>query len=297
MPTTLFIQERVLSSWSLRGHLLMEIANVKYTPRMIPGGAGFADRIPPEAAPARTVPAMLMEDGRLVWDTLAIAETLAEEFPEAPIWPKDKAARAFARAIAAEMHGSFGALRGACPMNISLSFPVPEHAPGVLADMARIETLWAMARGRWGAGGPWLFGAAFTAADAFYAPVAARFLSYGLPISSEARGYCDAIAAFPAFRRWRAMGLAEGPVPTRYDLDLPKGPWPGPAPLPAKALSVGERRAEAISPVCPFSGEPVADDALAEIDGKVVGFCNPFHRDKAVADAEAWPQVTALLRN
>ncbi|MGG7568314.1 glutathione S-transferase [Rhodovulum sp. DZ06] len=296
MPDTLFIQERTLSSWSLRGHLLMDIAGRSYTPRLIPGGKGFHDRLPPEIAPATTVPALQLEDGPFVWDTLAIAETLAEMAPDRPLWPADRAARAFARAITAEMHSGYGALRDACSMNITLAFEGFEVSEAVRKDVDRLEERWAMARARFGEGGPWLFGAEFTAADAFMAPLATRLLTYGIPVGAVAQAYCAAVVNYGPFRRWRAMGLAEGPVPTRYDLPLPKAPWPGPAPRPAKALAEGEVPVSAaVNAACPYSGKPVAADSLAEIDGKVIGFCNTFCRDKSVADADAWPKLAPLL--
>lgn len=296
MPDTLFIQERTLSSWSLRGHLLMEIAGRPYTPRLIEGGKGFHDRLPPEMAPSTTVPALQVEGGPFVWDTLAIAETLAEIAPDKPLWPADPHARAFARAITAEMHSGYGALRDACAMNITLVFEGFEVSEAVQRDVARLEGRWAMARERFGEGGPWLFGAEFTAADAFMAPLATRLLTYKIPVGAVAQAYCAAVAAYGPFRRWRAMGLAEGPVPTRYDLPLPKGPWPGPAPRPARALAEGEVPASAaVNAACPYSGKPVAADSLAEIDGVVIGFCNRFCRDKSVADADAWPKLAPLL--
>lgn len=294
MPDVLFIQERTLSSWSLRGHLLMDIAGRAYTPRQIPGGKGFLDRLPPEIAPATTVPALQVENGPFVWDTLAIAETLAELAPDRPLWPSDPHARAFARAITAEMHAGYGALRGACSMNITLKFEGFEPSAAVLADVAMLESRWEMARARFGAGGPWLFGAEFCAADAFMAPLATRLMTYGIPVGEVAQAYCAAVAGHIPFRQWRAMGLAEGPVPTRYDLPLPKAPWPGPAPRPAKALPEGDVAA-AVNAACPYSGKPVAADSLAEIDGRVIGFCNTFCRDKSVADADAWPKLAPLL--
>ena len=296
MADTLFIQERILSSWSLRGHLLMEIAGRPYDPVLIEGGAGFHDRLPPETAPSRTVPVLRLESGVMVWDSLAIAETLNELAPEAGMWPEAPEARAFARAMTAEMHAGYGALRGACAMNIAVKFEGFEPDEAVRKDLARLETLIGLARSRFGDGGPWLFGARFCAADAFHAPIACRILGYGLPASDTLADWCRAVTGFGAFRRWRAMGLAEGPVPTRYDLDLPKAPFPMPAARPARALAPEEAAAaDAVNPACPYSGKPVAADSLAEIDGKVIGFCNTFCRDKSVADPDAWPKLAPLL--
>ncbi|MFT7392343.1 MAG: glutathione S-transferase [Paracoccaceae bacterium] len=297
MPFTLFLQDRMLSSWSLRGHLLMEIAGLPYAAHFVPGGdPNFADKMLALASPARSVPALAGDDGLIVWDSLALAETVAELAPGAAVWPADSVARAWARSLAAEMHSGFTALRGACAMNLSLRYDGFAPSSAVAADVARIEALWSMTRARFGAGGPWLFGADFCAADAFFAPVAARFITYRLGVEADAAAYCAAVVRHPAFRRWRAMAVAEGPVSTRYDLPLAKGDWPGPAALPARALAEGEATpADAINAACPYSGKPPVAEGLAEIDGKVIGFCNPFCRDKSVADPQAWPKLAPLL--
>jgi glutathione S-transferase len=296
---TLAIAERTYSSWSLRGHLLMEIVQAPYAVRHVNLRTPDFDALAAEFAPARSVPMLEIDDPEgesiRLWDSLAIAETLHERFPDAGIWPRDAAARAAARSVTAEMHSGFAALRRLCPMNLERvyeGFRAPEaDAEALEADVDRVETLWGWARGRWGAGGPWLFGADFTAADAFYAPVATRLVTYGLLRSDLARGYAAAIYARPAFRRWRAMGVAEGRVVDRYEMDLPRAARFGPAPLPARAVEGGTP----VNAACPYSGRPVAADSLAEIAGRVVGFCNPFCRDKSVADAEAWPKLLPLL--
>lgn len=297
MTHTLFIQDRMLSSWSLRGHLLMEIAGLPYAARLVPGGGpSFAQTMMQEAAPSRTAPTLKGPDGLVVWDSLALAETVAELAPGAPVWPSGAVARGWARSVAAEMHSGFMALRGACPMNLSTRYDGFAADDGVRADVARIEALWRETRARFGAGGPWLFGADFSAADAFYAPVAARFVTYGLSADADAQAYCAAVIAHPAFRRWRAMGVAEGPVSTRYDFDLPRREWPGPAAIPARALTAAQASpGDATNAACPYSGKPVVADGMAEIGGRVIGFCNPFCRDKSVADAAAWPKLAPLL--
>jgi glutathione S-transferase len=178
---------------------------------------------------ARTVPALKI-DGRedaVLWDTLAIAETLAERHPESGLWPERLPARALARALAAEMHSNFTALRSACPMNLRRSYAGFAPSDAVRADLARIETLWARARRDHGAGGPWLFGA-YSLADAFFAPVAARVATYGLPMGGPAMDYVALHLADPAFLAWRREGLADPFVQAHYDLDLPERPWPGP---------------------------------------------------------------------
>ncbi len=243
-------------------------------------------------APARTVPALCLDGGReavLVWDSLAIAETLAERYPDIAFWPPDPAARGLARSLAAEMHAGFGALRSACPMNLRRAVTgfVPSEA--VLADLARLEVLWGAARAR-GAEGSWLFGE-YSIADAFFAPVATRIATYDLPVSAEAAAYVATHLSDPLFRQWRAIGLSDPVMQPQYEFDLPARPWPGPAPLPARAIS----GMTPVNDACPFSGKPVAAYSLAEVAGTVIGFCNTGCRDKVVADPEAWPKAMALL--
>ena len=180
-----------------------------------------------EFAPARTVPALRLPTGAVIAESLAIAEELAARFPAAGLWPADPDIRAVARSLAAEMHAGFAALREACPMNLRAAYrgvPVNEH---VAADLARIELLWDWARAATGRPGPWLCGD-YSVADAFFAPVAMRIAGYGLPVSAGARAYVDAHLADPAFRRWRAAGLAEGPDQDFYRCDFDRVPWPEP---------------------------------------------------------------------
>jgi len=154
----------------------------------------------------------------------------------------------------------------------------------------RLYDLWGMAPSR-GHGGPWLFGA-YSAADAFFAPVAARIAAYGLPVAGADAEYVSAHLAQGSFRRWRAMGQANPHIQHQYDNDFQKVPWPGPKPLQAQAVT-GETPE---NDRCPYSGKPVVPEGLARIDGRVFGFCNAFCRDKSVADAEAWPQLVALMQ-
>jgi glutathione S-transferase len=173
-------------------------------------------------APARMVPVMRTPEGIVAGDTLAMAETLAERHPDAGLWPRDPAKRALARWLVAEMHSGFQSLRGACPMDLRHVYDAPPPSEAVLADLARLEDLWGMAPGP----GPWLFGD-YSLADVFYAPVATRIVTWNLPVSDRARAYVAAHLACPAFRQWRADGLAETDRITVYDTDLPTRPWPG----------------------------------------------------------------------
>ena len=287
MTYDLAIGDRSYSSWSLRGWLLFEKfgipvkchTGVLYTPDFDRLLAGFA--------PARLVPAVRTPEGEVIGETLAIAETLAERHPEAGLWPVDPAARMMARYISAEMHSGFTALRGDCPMNLLLSYADSQPSKEVLADLARLEDIWARARGRFGAGGPWLFGR-YTAADAFFAPVATRIATYNLPVSEDAAAYAAAHLADPSFRRWRAMGVAQNLVQPSYAKPYPERPWPGPARLDAVAVDAGP----SLNDACPYSGKEVTH--FLRLGGKTWGFCNAFCRDKTVADAQAWPKFTAM---
>jgi glutathione S-transferase len=285
MTYDLAIGDRGYSSWSLRGWLLFEAFGL---PVRVRRARLYTDELPALLAgfaPARTVPAMRTPEGHVVWDTLAMAEDLAERHPKAGIWPEAPAFRALARSLAAEMHSSFGALRTACPMNLRLSYSgfVPDAA--VRADLERIEALWAHALSR--SGGPWLTGA-YSAADVFFAPVAGRIAGYGLPVGDEAAAYVGAHLAHGPFRRWRAMGLVDGPDQPHYRRDFVRRAWPGPAPIAAEAVESGP----SINADCPYSGKPVTH--FLETGGKTWGFCNAFCRDKTVADPGAWPAFLAM---
>lgn len=288
MGYELAIGDRSFSSWSLRGWLPFAKAGLELK---VQSGRLYSDdfrRLMAEFAPAQLVPALRLPGGTIIGETFAIVETLAERHPEARLWPDDPDARAVARWLAAEMHSGFVALREYCPMNLRVSYQDSSPPDGVLIDLQRVETLWALARTRYGAEGPWLFGR-WSLADAFYAPVAARVATYNLPLSPEAMDYVNTWLADPDFRRWRAMGFAEGSDQPYYRREWPTRDWPGPVPLPAT-------RAEgpSVNATCPYSGKPVTDFLLFE--GRVWGFCNPFCRDKTMADPEAWPAFMAMAR-
>jgi glutathione S-transferase len=287
----LYVGDRAYSSWSLRGYLLLEAFGLPYTTRVAEMQTEDFDALKREIAPGRLVPTIMADDiGHPVWESLAIAETLHERHPEAGIWPEDPSARAAARSLAAEMHSGFSALRNDCPMNLRRRYRGFQPSDAVRAEVARAEELWAWARARWSGEGAFLFGR-FTAADAFYAPLATRLATYRLEVSADALAYMEAIHAHLAFRRWRAMALATTKTLAHYEFDLPSDAPFGPAPRPAKAV-VG---VAATNAKCPYSGKPVAADSLAEIDGRVIGFCNTFCRDKSVPDADAWPKLAPLL--
>lgn len=288
MVYEVFIGDRTFSSWSLRGWLMFEQFGLPFKSVLVGLYDGTMQEDLSALAPARLVPAMRTPEGIVIGETLAMAETLAERHPEARMWPADPAARALARWLAAEMHAGFGALRSACPMQLLHRYDTFVPSEVVLADLTRIQDLWTLARTRHGTAGPWLFGA-YSLADVFYAPVAARIAGYGLPVGPVAQAYVDTVLADPAFRRWRAMGLTKSYDPVPYAMDLPTRAWPGPPPLPARPVTSGTPENDA----CPYSGKEITH--LAEIDGRIFGFCNTFCRDKTVNDAMAWPKFTALL--
>jgi glutathione S-transferase len=287
MPAILAIGARSYSSWSLRPWLVFEHLGLPVETRMIHHFTpGFFDELA-DFAPARTVPAIRWPDGTVACESLAIIEEIATRHPDAAVWPKNPADRALARTLAAEMHAGFTALRNHCPHNLRSAYRGFVPPPEVLADLKRLEDLWALARSRRSTQGPWLFGT-WSAADAFYAPVAMRIAGYDLPVGPETQAYVTHQLADPALRRWRAQGLAtEGPF-DRYDLDLPHRPWPGPAPLPARAVAEGPSE----NATCPYSGKPVS--YYLEFDGRTFGFCNATCRDKTVLDPGAFPRFMAI---
>ncbi|MBV9757455.1 MAG: glutathione S-transferase family protein [Alphaproteobacteria bacterium] len=195
----LFLGTRRYSSWSMRGWLLVKLAGLAVEEQVIPlDGTGGTAALKP-ISPSGLVPC-LEHRGNRVWESLAIAEYCAELSPA--LWPADTAARAHARAIAAEMHAGFRELRQAMPMNLGRDFTGRGRTPGALADIVRIEALWREARERFGAGGPFLFGAAFTAADAMYAPVVTRLLTYRPAITPASETYCAAVRAHHLVDAW-----------------------------------------------------------------------------------------------
>jgi glutathione S-transferase len=227
MAYTLHIGEKNYSSWSARPWILMRQAAIPFTERLVSlSTAGKAARL--GALPAGRVP-VLEHDGVVVWDSLAIAEYLAERHPG--LWPADPVARAWGRCICAEMHAGFGALRSQMSMDVRARRPQRKRSPEVLADIARVEALWTETRRRFGAGGLLLFGE-FTIADAYYAPVAFRFRTYGVEPEGAAGEYLRALLALPAVRDWEGAAATEQ-VLSDHDLDL-LYPEDGPAPKSAR---------------------------------------------------------------
>lgn len=289
MTYDLVIGDRAYSSWSLRGWLLFDAFGIPVKTRL---AKLYSDELPAmlrDYPPARTAPTMRTPDGVVVPETIAIAEELASRHPQAGLWPADPKARAVARVLAAEMHAGFAALRSHCPMNLRVSYTDCAPTDAVLADLARLEQVWEWAWDQTGAP-VWLCGD-YSAADAFYAPVAARIASYNLPVSDRAMAYVQAHLAHPSFRRWRAMGMVDLPDQPFYWRDYPRRPWPGPQPLPAHPA----QGTAAENTTCPYSGKPITH--VLTIHDRRFGFCNAFCRDKTMADPEAWPAFMALYHS
>ncbi|MCV6584805.1 MAG: glutathione S-transferase [Marinibacterium sp.] len=224
MTYDLFIGDRLFSSWSLRGWLMLAAFDLPHTLQMVGLYSGtMADDMAP-LAPARLVPALRLPDGTVVGESMAMAETLAEAHPQ--LWPEDPAQRATARWLCAEMAAGFGALRSEHPMQLARCYDGVAASDAVMQDLARIETLWDHARRVSGAQSGWLFGA-YSLADVFYTPVAARIRGYGLPVSPGARAYVDQLLAHPCVQDWRAEAIKVTYDPEPYRLDLPFAPWPG----------------------------------------------------------------------
>ena len=203
---TLYIGNKRYSSWSMRGWLPVRLAKLDVAEILIrfvrPGPTpAIADRSPTGLVP------YLEHKGAKIWESLAICDYCAEI--DSSLWPADRIARAHARSISAEMHAGFRDLRMAMWMNLGRDFSPHGRTPGALADIARIETLWAETRSRFGAGGPFLFGATFGAADAMYAPVVARFLGWKPELTAASKAYCDAVRAHPLVAEWYEQAMAE----------------------------------------------------------------------------------------
>jgi glutathione S-transferase len=212
---TLIVANRNYSSWSLRAHLMVKHVGVPFDEVVVPLGQTDTHLAIARWSPSGRVP--VLRHGELtIWDSLAIGEYLAELHPEAGLWPADRAARAHARSVCAEMHSGFSALRTALPMNLRVERPGRELNTAVRADIERIRAIWRDCRARRGAGGKFLFGA-FTMADAMYAPVVTRFRTYGVQLDGEEVAYAEAIWRLPALVAWVEAGRKEPWTIPAYD--------------------------------------------------------------------------------
>lgn len=210
----LHIGNKNYSSWSMRPWVLMKQAGIPFEEWRVRFDSFEPDSTFKQSlralTPAGKVP-VLVDDGLVIWDTLAIAEYLNEQFPERELWPADKQARARARSVCAEMHSGFAALRGTCPMNIEAS--IPQVGPlamrdnaAVRSDVERIFSMWTELLEQHG--GPMLFGA-FSIADAFFAPVCMRFRTYGFELPPPISDYVERVRALPGVKAWIDDALAE----------------------------------------------------------------------------------------
>ncbi len=209
---TLFIGEKNLSSWSLRPWLAMKHRRIPFAEERIRLRQPESRTAILRHSPSGKVPA-LKTDGIVVFDSLAILEFLAERHPQLLLWPRDDAARALARSVSAEMHAGFVALRNDMSMDLLSRLPTPPIGEELDRDIRRIVAIWRDMRGRYGAAGPFLFGA-FTNADAMHAPVATRFRTYGVELSAfgddgTAAAYAATILALPEMAEWTAGAQAE----------------------------------------------------------------------------------------
>jgi glutathione S-transferase len=203
----LVIGNKNYSSWSLRPWMALTMAHIPFEETVIPLYESNTRKRIGEHSAAGKVP--ILHHGKVtVWESLAILEYLAELFPEKKLWPQAKAARAVARAAAAEMHSGFAALRNACPMNLRRSSKSTAMDDTVKADIARIDALWRHCRKTYGRKGKFLFGA-FGNADAMFAPVVTRFDTYDIKLSPESRTYLNAVLATEAFKTWKNAALQE----------------------------------------------------------------------------------------
>jgi glutathione S-transferase len=204
----LYIGNRRYSSWSLRGWLAVRLAALDVEEVPIPFVRPGPTPAIVQLSPNGLVP-YLEHRGARVWESLSVCDYCAEQTPA--LWPEDRIARAHARSIAAEMHAGFRELRMAMWMNLGRDFAGHGRTPGALGDIARIEARWAETRARFGAGGPFLFGATFNAADAMYAPVVARFLTWKPQLTDATLAYCQSVRAQPLVAAWYDAAAAEPP--------------------------------------------------------------------------------------
>jgi len=209
MTLKLVIGNKNYSSWSMRPWLAMRANHIDFEEIFVPlytDDKADKDRIV-SFSRAGKVP-VLIDGDVTIWDSLAIIEYLAERFPDAKLWPEDRAARAYARSISAEMHSGFVPLRSECPMNLHRPIGAVRLSADAEANVARIQNIWIECRERYGKSGPFLFGA-FTAADAMFAPVVHRFRTFAIKLEGQAQAYMKTMVALPAFAEWTQAGLAE----------------------------------------------------------------------------------------
>lgn len=208
MSLQLWIANKNYSSWSLRPWFLLKALNIPFDEQLatfVPGGSSYEKFL--RFSPSGLVPCLVTADTTL-WDSLAICEYIAEDYPH--VWPQEKTARAWARSAAAEMHSGFTTLRRECPLNCSESRPAAEMTPELQKECQRLDKIWCEGLTRFG--GPWLAGENISATDAFYVPVALRARTYQLPFSAAAQTWIDRILAHPAIIEWCEAAAKEAKI-------------------------------------------------------------------------------------
>jgi glutathione S-transferase len=216
MALKLVIGNKNYSSWSMRPWLALRANDIAFDEVFIPLYTGEADKARIlNFTHSGKVPALI--DGDItIWDSLSIIEYVAERFPETRLWPEDRARRAHARSISAEMHSGFVALRNECGMNLHRPIGAIALSADAEANVARIQQIWIECRERYAKLGPFLFGA-FGGADAMFAPVVHRFRTYAIPVAPGALAYMDTMLSQPAFQEWTRAGLAETLLIDRFE--------------------------------------------------------------------------------
>lgn len=204
---TLVIGNKNYSSWSLRPWLILKQLGVDFTEVRIPLYTATSKQEVLKYSSSGKVPLLLHGD-LTVWESLSICEYLAECFPEANLWPQERQAKAIARSISAEMHAGFAKLRQYMSMNIRDRLPEKGRQPGVAEDIQRITSIWQECRQNFGANGDFLFGH-FTIADAMFAPVVSRFITYVVELDSVSEAYVNTIWSLPAMQDWVSAALTE----------------------------------------------------------------------------------------
>lgn len=216
MALKLVIGNKNYSSWSMRPWLALRVNHIIFEEIFIPLYTGDADKKRILGfTDSGKVPA-LIDDDITIWDSLSIMEYVAERFPRAALWPEDRAARAHARSISAEMHSGFMALRKECGMNLHRPVRAITLSDDARANIARVQQIWIECRARYGEKGPFLFGS-FGAADAMFAPVVHRFRTYAVSVAAETQAYMDTMMALPAFQEWTNAALAETLIIDRFE--------------------------------------------------------------------------------
>ena len=210
----LVIGNKNYSSWSMRPWLALRASAIAFDETVIPLYTGAADkqRIL-DVSSAGKVP-ILIDGDVTVWDSLAIIEYLAEKFPDKKLWPADRAARAHARAVSAEMHSGFAALRNECGMNLHRPVGAVALSQDARDNIVRVQEIWSDCLKRYG--GPFLFGG-FGGADAMYAPVVHRFRTFAIEVTPDVRSYMETMQVLPAFQQWTRDGLAETLVIEKFE--------------------------------------------------------------------------------